>query len=350
MRERQNQRSTQVDPLVSPRFFGWWFFLTAPLSLSEQASYETRDAFRRGRLTALVLLFELYIITVITITVGIPSPNPFLLPLLVVLLAALIVATVLNKMSKIRLAGWIAVIAYQLAVGGDILTTPGGLTVFALPLFDLFVQVTMIAASLLQQKWIKWIAGGQILFIIGCILFMHRAPDFAVIAKGPQFADALLRPVFTNFIAAYAISLWVSGAMSATARADREKGVAELEREIAIQGQRDKEVLERDKEVLERSLQQVIAVHAQVANGNLSARVPIDGNNVLWSITGPLNSLLGRYQQARSAQKELEYTKQVAQRLFVEWQEAKRTGQPIQLTEPTGTVLDIFLTRSTQER
>jgi hypothetical protein len=54
--------------------------------------------------------------------------------------------------------------------------------------------------------------------------------------------------------------------------------LAALERSMAEQAQ-----IEADqKHQLEASVQQIIQVHTQVANGNFSARVPVDQGNTLW--------------------------------------------------------------------
>jgi hypothetical protein len=44
----------------------------------------------------------------------------------------------------------------------------------------------------------------------------------------------------------------------------------------------------------------------RVANGDLSARVPFDETQVLWQLTGSLNTLLTRYQHAKYAEEELQ--------------------------------------------
>jgi hypothetical protein len=71
----------------------------------------------------------------------------------------------------------------------------------------------------------------------------------------------------------------------------------------------------REKEQLDRSIGEIIRVHMEVANGRLEARVPLKGENVLVQIAGPLNTLLGRYQQARKEAQEREMLAQVLSRL-----------------------------------
>jgi hypothetical protein len=77
----------------------------------------------------------------------------------------------------------------------------------------------------------------------------------------------------------------------------------------------------------------------QVANGNFGARVPLDHNNVLWSIAGSLNNLLARLQGWRQDALRLQRTEMAIQQVLQDIQLAKKRGEPLKAYR-TGTALD----------
>jgi hypothetical protein len=74
----------------------------------------------------------------------------------------------------------------------------------------------------------------------------------------------------------------------------------------------------KEKAQLERSVEEIIQVHMHVANGNLGARVDLQGGNVLVPIAVPLNHLLSRHQQATQEAQERAVLAQVLGRLVQE--------------------------------
>jgi len=74
----------------------------------------------------------------------------------------------------------------------------------------------------------------------------------------------------------------------------------------------------------------------------LSARVPLDQQNVLWSVAGSLNNLLARLQSWRQGAMTLQQNEQLLQQLIYNIQLAKRQGQTLQAYK-TGTSLDALI-------
>ena len=83
----------------------------------------------------------------------------------------------------------------------------------------------------------------------------------------------------------------------------------------------------------------ILQTQTRVANGDLSARVPLTSENVLWSVAGTLNNLITRLQRAQGAEEQLERTKSSAGWL-VSIMRNHKTGQPSGRYTRTGTVID----------
>ena len=102
--------------------------------------------------------------------------------------------------------------------------------------------------------------------------------------------------------------LWVSSLQRALRERDQAEEVARLERDLSTQT----EIMAQQKVQLEQSIDMILQTQMRVANGDLSARVPLNSENVLWSVAGTLNNLITRLQRARGAEEQLERTKSSA--------------------------------------
>src|SRR5215813_6625039 len=121
-------------------------------------------------------------------------------------------------------------------------------------------------------------------------------------------------------------------------RAGTAEEINKLTMEVATQRQ----VIEEEKQQLEEGIEQIISVHMQVANGNLSARVPLDQRNVLWTLAGSLNNLIARLQRWRQDALRSQQTEQALQQLLSNIQMARRQGKSLQ-PYATGTSLDALI-------
>lgn len=86
----------------------------------------------------------------------------------------------------------------------------------------------------------------------------------------------------------------------------------------------------------------IAQVHARIANGDLSARVPLNSDNVLWQVAVPLNNLLNRLQTTKEKADQFDRMNHVLQQITQRLQVSRRTGEPVTLS-PTGTPLDYVL-------
>jgi hypothetical protein len=149
------------------------------------------------------------------------------------------------------------------------------------------------------------------------------------------FYSLVAGPIALQLIVALVSYLWVRSAQDALRRIDRAEEIALLER---------REV-ERTRD-LKEGVQQLLAVHVQLANGNFNTRVPAVRNRDLWQIGNSLNNLIARLasfrQSASHMQITLQQTAQEAQRI-AQAVYANSTGRSGQWPAPSGTPLDVIL-------
>lgn len=280
--EEQNQKRSPME---------WWYRLTAPPPARPTASLAERELARRGRLTSLVLLGVVIIATFIAVPV-VALENPQLAPAIGALDVILFVALWFNRKGHIYIAGIIVVVNLSIGLPASIITAPGGLSSNSMPLYDVMVQSELFAISLLPAATVFLIAALNCTFIVLDFYLQPHTPDLnAMIAKAG--AEVLARPILLHVLIAVVAYLWVRSAMQAIERADRAEVIAILEHDMAEQ----EHAVAQQKRLLDKSVQQIVETHTRVANGDITARVPLTQDNVLWEIAGSLNNLLSRFQR-----------------------------------------------------
>ena len=159
----------------------WWYSISAPRSVSADASLEQREVVRRGRVASLILPV---IIALVLLPVPTALGHPLLLfTLALVFLLDVIALFVLNRAGYVTAAGILVVIGIELCVGTAILASPEGLGPSNLPLFDLMVQALVVAIAVLAPPIVFLIAGVNCLFIIFVLYSSIPTPDLAHIVS-----------------------------------------------------------------------------------------------------------------------------------------------------------------------
>lgn len=314
---------------------GWWYRLAAPKEPSLSASLKQREAYRRGKLISIALLMLIMVITIVLLTVGL-FVNHALVPNLLGMLVMLSVAIFLNRRSNVLIAGILVVVGLDISLTLNFLAYPA-LSVFLLPFFDLLVLPELFAVSLLPPIAVFVDALFHVAFIVASLTFLlPQDAELKAILHTTSMQDALARPIVLQIAVAVISYLWVSSATQAIIRADRATTIAALERSMAEQAQ-----LEADeKHQLEASVQQIIQVHTQVANGNFSSRVPVDQGNTLWEIAVSLNNLLARIQRFRQDSQRLQQLNNAIEYFFHLRNRSRNGAIPWQ---PTGTSIDTLV-------
>lgn len=288
-----------------------WYRWTAPPEVPLTASLQERELVRRGQLTSIVLL----IITIVMVLPALAALFTANFSLLINLLLSLlidVVAIVLNRRGRIIAAGLLVLLMIAGSTGLGLLFLPGGLDTSALPLFDLMVQGELVAVSLLPPLSVFPV------MVINCIFF------WAILAFTPHThaLDDLLKtrgysilvvPIVLQILVAVVSYLWVRSTTQAIKRADRAEVIASLEHTLTQQNQ---QIVEQ-KQQLEEGIEQLVRVHTQAANGNLSIRASMPADRSLWPLAGSLNTLLSRFQRALRSETE-QRQEQAAASAFME--------------------------------
>ena len=335
----------------------WWYSISAPGSVSADASLEQREVARRGRVASLIL-------PVIIVLVLLPVPtalgNPVLLfTLALVFLLDLIALFGLNKAGHVTAAGILVVIGIELGVGTSVLTFPGGLGPSNLPLFDLMVQALVVAVAMLAPPIVFLIAGINSLFIIIVLHSNLPNPDLAHIVA-TNVGSILPPPITLQIAIAWFTFVLLRSTNQAIRRADKAEELATLSQKNLELQQRE---LERTHQI-EQGIEYMLAAMVRFTNGDVQARAPKSQDNVLWKIGRSLNILLARQkdylrksweleqarkqidvlqtrlQRSSSPYGDSEQTREAAMRLQEAIRIARRRGTTIALPSPSGTIID----------
>jgi hypothetical protein len=330
-----------TKPTITDQLFGWWYAIATP-SVDADAPLREREFVRRAKFTSIVLLIEI-VLSVVDLVLS-PQLGPTLyVPVLVTILSMLI-GVLLNRAGKTRAASILVLVVIEIGMCTFLINTnfvPGGMHSLNATSFIILIQPNIIAASMFSTAVALPVGLFNSLYTFVLLLYVPKSQEMlAQLAPGPM---NLYYPTISTQIVVMLVGIfWASSTFQEMNRADRAEEVNRLIQELAAQ---QKQALQ-EKEKLEESIQQIVKIHMQVANGDLSARVPLDKGNALWLIAGSLNNLLARLQRWRQDAQRQQQTEQAIQQLFHNIQRAKQQGSPLSM-EKTGTSLDAVIAELT---
>ena len=276
----------------------WWDHLNILPELPRSAPLVARESARRRQLVSTILLvvagFQL-----VSLPGAMSDQSPLALGTVVLGLVICGVAMLFNRGGEAIVSSILLIVVIDLGCGLMLLTSPMGLDVANLPVFDVLIVSELIAVSLLPAASVFPIALGNILFILGDIAFQPHTPALNQLLASGMTYDVIIQPIGLQIIVAVVTYLWVRNALRAIARADRAEEVAELKRRDA---QRTHQ--------LETGIQQLLQTQVRAANGDLMARVNLGQDNMLWQVGVSLNMLLTRLQKAGREASRAEYENQ----------------------------------------
>ena len=323
------------------RLFGWWYAISTPPPVSENAPLQEREFMRKAKFTSIVLLIEIiesFTVFILPLT----KDLAFVMPV-IISVAMLIIGVFLNRHGKVQAAG--ALIWITINLGMYVAFTSSGLQygLSSLSILNFFTLVhpDLIAISLLPGPVALVIGVANCLYTILALTFLPKAPDLLQQFSTPNIITIFYQPLYVQTVVVLINLLWVGSHSQQTKRADKAEEVNKLTQALAYQQQNELQ----EKQQLEQDIQRIVAVHMQVANGNYSARVPLDQishSNVLWSIAGSLNTLLARLQRRDQETQQLQRTEQAIYQTLQHIQLAKKQGMPLRL-QRTSTLLDALL-------
>lgn len=287
------------------RLFDWWYRIASPVKPGALASFDEQEKFRRGRTGSQIILALYLLLAAIGASIlfgGAGTNAENLSALLVYTLILLVVATVLNRLGKVTIAGIIIVVAFTAEPILNILTTPGGLDMMGLPVYGLLILPLVCAVTFLPAWWVFVLALGNCVFTFLSLSYWPSTAELNAILFGNSdgslkgYLYAVIIPIIiSQAIVSIVAYIWVQGTSKALVRADNAEELVKLEHDLAVQAR----IATQQKQQLESSIQKIIDTHMRVANGDFDARVPLTEDNSLWQISGSLNNLLSRTQRLR---------------------------------------------------
>ena len=318
--------SSQQRDRRGSAILAWWYRLAAPTAPSQDASFSQHETVQRGRILSLTLLLMLVILlAVLPITINSSSQVP--LRIVISALIASFLLLFLNRLGFVLMASILAIVVIDAAFALTVLTAPGGLGAYNVPIFDFLVISVIAAAFLLPPGGIFLVAFGNILFIWADLTYQTHTSELEHILTMSDFGyTIILRPIALHIVVAIVAFFWVRRALHATQRAQRAEVIAELEHALAEQGH----VIAEQKRQLDIGVQQLLQTHVQAANGNLSVRAPLTHDNVLWQVAISLNTLLARLQRSSLATRENHRLNAEIEYLAETLRSAKRRHKPIE--------------------
>jgi type II secretory pathway pseudopilin PulG len=327
-----------AEKTLTDRLFGWWYAISTPEISAENAPLRIREAIRQAKFLSVILLIEI-ILSIGDYVTGLAYGYGLTLYIPVTIsVASLIAGVILNRKGKMLTGVIVILVVFEINMGffliSETFAAPGGLTPIAVNAFIILLQPGIIAASLLPAPAALSVGLLNCLFTITVLAFAPQSPELINLPPG-VFFNAVFVNITTQIVIMIVNVFWTSSVKQEMQRADRAEEVNKLIEELATQQQQALE----EKQRLEESIQQIVKVHTQIANGDLNARVPLDQGNVLWLIAGSLNNLISRLQRWRQDAKKQQQTEQAIQYLILALQTAKRQGTQISV-QKTGTPID----------
>jgi hypothetical protein len=319
-------------PPPSERQPNWWLRLTSMAASPGDMSFAGRERVRRSRLASWLIL-GLFVVELLLIPLAVGSEGTVLA--LVFGFVGQIIAVVCNRIGWVTLSAVILIIIVGGGVFGSIISEPNGLTMFDLPGYDALTITVVVAASILPPISGFFVAVIDAILIVADFTLQPHAADLATNLQlfGP--VALLARPIALLIIVAVVAYLWVLGTHREIRRANRAEEVAALEHAYAEQ-----------RRQLEIGINQILATHVRIANGDYTARAPLNQDNILWQIAVSLNNMVERLRasmaqatQASRAAYQLGRTEDEARRLALALRDLQQGRQPI-WPQPTGTVID----------
>ena len=315
-----------------------WYTIGAPPAVPDNAPLKERERVRIGRLVSLAILIELIEMGIAGFSTT-EDPNKLLPFAYLGIVAMLLLALFLNRWKQTWQAGILVVGMIEAAMVLTIFGIPHQqLNSFNLPLFELFIEPLLIAASIFPIWLIFPLAIYHIVFTCLAITFMAKTPELIEhIQAMPYTAYGI--PITLQVITTLVSFIWVSSARSEIRRAETAAEVTRLTQQLA---DHLTEAAGR-REELEESIEVIRNILVSAASGNYQQQVSLKQQDVLWPLALALNTLLSRTRAFREQGLVLE---QVNRRLYelTHALHLYRTGQrAIQIPQSdTGTAFDLL--------
>ena len=281
-------------------FLRHWYHFTGPADVAANANFIVREQTRKARIASLLILGVLGIVFPLVVLILLVAPQTFNFTWIalgiIISIPCCLLAIFFNRQRQVSLVGVLLIVAVDSIITSLILGERSGLDPLFLSTFDILAVSELIAASVMTPSSVFWIAGLNALLVLLDINLQPHSMMWMQMIQSPQLIYSLLaRSIVLYFVVAVVAYLWVRSESDALKRADRAELIAELERRDAEQ-----------KKQLEQAVEDMLAIHIRVANGDLEARAPTYQSNQLWRVGIALNNLLVRFKMALQAERYLQ--------------------------------------------
>ncbi len=286
----------------------------------------SREQSRRKQIVSVVLLV-IILFQLIDLPGAIMSRDATSIGIALLGLALCGLALVFNHFGRVTVVSILLILVVDLGCGLMLLTSPMGLDVGDLPVFDVLLVSELIAVSLLPAVSVFPVAITNVLFILLVIAFQPHTPAFNMMLSSEMGYNAVAQPISLQIVVALITYFWVRSALRAIARADRAE---EITQEITQLQQREAELLSREAErtrQLDRGSQHLLEVLVRAANGEHNVRANLQTDNILWRVGSALNILLIRLRRAMQVEEENRRLREENARLTKLVFEARSTPQ-----------------------
>jgi len=322
--------SSRSRSTAAPVRVNWWLRLTSFGWDRPQYTTAQRELARQSRLASwLILGLFLALLVVSPLVTG----DTQTLVAFSIFALGLALCAVLNRRGMTHATGALLVILVILVIMGPTVTSPLGLTMGQLPNYDALALVVLVAATLLPHWAIFAIAALNSAMVVAD--FTLRPHNANVIADAALYSSVtlqtislLVRPIALEVMVAVVAYLWIRGIDQAIQRADRAEEITRLEQREA----------DRAREV-EEGVQQLLAVHIHLSNGDFRVRAPHLRSLALAQIGQSLNNLINRLARFAQIEAMQQRARMEAAQLAEALQRAAR-GEPFTLPTPSGSPLD----------
>jgi len=285
------------------------------VELMKHTSIALREKARRKQIVSAILLV-IVIFQFVELPGAVMMHTAMDIGTVVLGLARCAVAALFNQFGKITIVTVLLIAVIDLGCGLMLLTSPMGLDVSNLPVFDVLLVSELIAVSLLPALSVFPVALGNILFTIAVLMFAPRTMELNMVLTSNMAYDTILQPIGLQIIVALVCYIWVRSALRALARADRAEEIAQLQR-------RETELLRREAEfnhIFTQGSDHLLEVLVRAANGDHAVRSTLNQDHPLWRIGNALNVLLTRVSRMAKAEQEINRLRmtiaQLTERLF----------------------------------
>ena len=260
-----------------------WLWLTGPRPERFGASIAGQEVLRRSRLVSVLLI-------VLAVAILLLIPGAVALPLLwqaVLIDAAFgLVSVLLNRSGHVTLSGLVLIILIDISTINFIITqahsnpADPGLSNTGAAVFYLLILPVMNAGMVLPNRLILVIGALQVVLTV--VVFSQLPPNHLLQAEmqasnAGQTYNAILGPVLLQVCGAAIVWLYSWSVDHAILRASRAEELAEARARLNAQARQ----IADQKQRLEEAIGVVQAVQSRVANGDYSARVSLQENELL---------------------------------------------------------------------